>query len=35
MKLFVSLVNGFQPLINVLKNFILDVVGIQDTPLIL
>ena len=33
MKLFVSLVNGFQPLTNVLKNSNLDAVGILDTPL--
>ena len=34
MKFFVTLVNGFQPLINVTKNSMLDVAGILETPLI-
>ena len=33
MELFLSLVNGFEPSINVLNNSILDVVDILDTPL--
>ena len=34
MELFLSLVNSFRPLINVLKNSVLVVVGVLDTPLI-
>ena len=34
MKLFVTLVNGFQPLNNVTKNSMLDVAGVLETPLI-
>ena len=33
MQLFVALVNGLQPLTNVTKNSILDIVGVLDTPL--
>ena len=32
-ELFVLLVNGFQPLTNVLKSSILDIVRVLDTPL--
>ena len=35
MKLFLSLVKEFQPLTNVLKNSILDVMDVLDTPHIL
>ena len=33
MKLFVPLVNDFNPLTNVAKNSMLDAVGVLDTPL--
>ena len=33
MELFASLVNDFQPLTDVLKKSVLDVVGVLDTPL--
>ena len=35
MELFVTLFNGFQPLTNVTKNPILDVVGVLDPSLLL
>ena len=34
MKLFVTLVNGLQPLTKVLQNSMLDVAGVLETPLI-
>ena len=33
MEFFVILVNGWKPLTNVTKNFILDVAGVVDIPL--
>ena len=35
MKLFVTLLNGFQSLTNVTKNYILDVMGVLDPSLLL
>ena len=35
MELFVTLLNDFQPLTNVTKNSILDVVGVLDPSLLL
>ena len=35
MDLFMTLLNGFQPLTNVTKNYILDVMGVLDLSLLL
>ena len=35
MKLFVTFVNGFQPLTNLTKNSMLDVAGVLETSLII